>query len=78
MRLLEIHRIRSRYLPEVMVRMRMGGTTNRSIANVIKGNLESYRACRQHGLAVTPWFFVTKITSRLPQFVRRPRPRSAA
>ncbi len=72
MRLLEVHRIRSVYVPEIFVRMRMGGTTNRSLANIIRGNLESYRACRKHGLAVTPWFFVTKILSRLPQFVSRP------
>lgn len=72
MRLLEINRVRSRYLPEVLVRMRMGGTTNNSIVNMVKGNLESYRACRRHGLAVTPWFFVRKVASRLPQFLRRP------
>ncbi len=72
MRLLEIHRVPSRYLPEILVRMRMGGATNNSIANMIKGNMESYRACRRHGLAVTPWFFVSKFASRLPQFLRRP------
>lgn len=72
MRLLEIHRVRSQYLPEVLVRMRMGGTTNNSLVNMIKGNLESYRACRRHGLAVTPWFFISKFALRLPQFLRRP------
>lgn len=72
MRLLEIHRIRSRYVPEVFVRMRMGGVTNNSLGNIIRGNLESYRACKAHGLSVTPWFFVRKISSRIPQFFRRP------
>jgi glycosyltransferase involved in cell wall biosynthesis len=72
MRLLRVHRIRSRYIPRIMVRMRMGGTTNKKLSNIVKGNLESYRACRKHGIAVTPLFFVKKIVSRLPQFVRRP------
>ena len=72
LRFLEIHRISSYYVPEIWVRMRMGGTTNRSLSNIIKGNLESYRACKQHGLAVGPMFFVTKIAQRLPQFFRRP------
>jgi len=74
MRLLAVHRVRARYLPEILVRMRMGGTTNRRLGNVVKGNLESYRAARAHGLKVTPLFFLRKILSRLPQFVRRPAP----
>jgi glycosyltransferase involved in cell wall biosynthesis len=73
MRLLAVHGIRSVYIPEILVRMRMGGTTNRRVMNVVRGNLESYRAARSHGLGVTPWFFVVKILSRVPQFFRRPR-----
>ncbi len=72
LRLLELHRIRSRYVPEIWVRMRMGGTTNKSIMNIIRGNLEAYRACRKHQLRVSPLFFVTKIAARIPQFFRRP------
>lgn len=72
MRLLEIHRIKSVYIPEIFVRMRMGGTTNRSVMNVVRGNLESFHACRTHGIPVSPWFFVTKFAMRLPQFFRRP------
>lgn len=72
LRFLEVHRIRSKFIPEIWVKMRMGGTTNRSVLNVIKGNLESYRACKRHGLNVTPLFFVVKFLSRLPQFFNRP------
>lgn len=72
MRLLAVHKARSVYLPEVIVKMRMGGVSNRSVLNVIKGNLEAYRACRQHGLKVSPLFIARKILSRLPQFFRRP------
>ena len=72
MRLLAVHKVRSVYLPEVIVKMRMGGVSNRSVWNVIKGNLEAYRACRLHGLRVTPLFVVRKVVSRLPQFFNRP------
>jgi len=72
LRLLRVHGIRSVYIPEILVRMRMGGTTNRRLINVVRGNLESYRAAKRHGLPVTPWFFVMKIASRVPQFFRRP------
>jgi glycosyltransferase involved in cell wall biosynthesis len=72
LRLLELHRIRSLYVPEIWVRMRMGGTTNNSILNIIKGNLEAYRACKKHQFNVSPLFFVSKIAGRVPQFFRRP------
>jgi glycosyltransferase involved in cell wall biosynthesis len=72
LRLLELHRIRSLYVPEIWVRMRMGGATNNSILNIIKGNLEAYKACKKHQLKVSPLFFVTKIAARVPQFFRRP------
>lgn len=73
MRFLEIKQVRSLYVPEIWVRMRMGGTTNRSVLNVVRGNLESYRACKKHNLPVTPLFFVTKIAQRVPQFLKRPK-----
>lgn len=74
MRFLAVAGIRWRYYPEIWVRMRMGGATNRSIINIFKGNLESYRACKAHGLKVTPLYFPIKFLSRLPQFIRRPKP----
>jgi hypothetical protein len=73
MRFIAINRIKTRYLPGVMVKMRMGGVTNNRISNVIKGNLEAYAACKKNGLSVTPLFMVRKVLSRLPQFFRKPR-----
>ena len=72
MRFMAVNKIKTRYLPGVMVKMRIGGVTNNRISNVIKGNLEAYKACRKNGLAVTPFFMVRKVLSRLPQFFRKP------
>ena len=72
MRFMAVYKIKTRYLPGVMVKMRMGGVTNNRISNVIKGNLEAYAACRKNGLVVTPFFMVRKVLSRLPQFFRKP------
>lgn len=72
LRFLEVHRIRSVYIPRVLTRMRTGGVTNKSIGNIIKGNLEAYRACRKNGIPVGPWFIVRKILSRVPQFFLKP------
>jgi glycosyltransferase involved in cell wall biosynthesis len=65
-------KIRCAYIPEILVRMRTGGKTNRSIRNIIRGNLESLESLRSHGAAVTPMFFVGKLLSRVPQFFRHP------
>jgi glycosyltransferase involved in cell wall biosynthesis len=65
-------RISAVHIPEVLVRMRTGGHTNRSIRNIVKGNIEAYRACRENGIKVSPFFILQKMMSRLPQFILRP------
>ncbi len=73
LRFMCIHDIQTRYVPEIWVRMRMGGMSNNSIRNMIRGNLEAYAACRANGLSVPPWFILTKVLSRVPQFIRARR-----
>lgn len=73
MRFLEKHRARFRYLHCVTVRMRLGGTTNKSIRNIIKQNREVWRALNSHDLNPSIISFVLgKINSRARQFVTRP------
>ena len=73
MRFLEKHRARFRYLQSVMVRMRLGGTTNKSIRNIFRQNREIWRALRTHGLNPSIiGFTLGKIISRGKQFVTRP------
>jgi glycosyltransferase involved in cell wall biosynthesis len=70
LRLFETHRIKTRYIPERWVRMRIGGLSNNSWRNIARGNLEAYRACLKNGFHVTPFYMVRKVASRLPQFLR--------
>ena len=73
MRFLEVYKIRVRYVSEVRVKMRMGGTTNRNLKNVWVQNQEVLRALRRHGLPANPiLFFVHKLLSRGKQFFQRP------
>ena len=73
-RLIEVHRIRTRYLPEVLVHMRLGGVTNRSWSNVWKQNKEIWRAMQSHGMNPSlPSFVLGKLWSRGRQFVSRGR-----
>lgn len=58
------------YIPEVLVRMRLGGTSNRSLRNMILKSREDYRALRANrigGFGTLAW----KNLSKLGQFVRR-------
>jgi len=71
MRFMEKNGIHTRYVPKTWIRMRMGGATNKSVWNVIKGNVESYRACRKNGLQVSLLFPLIKVLSRIPQFFSR-------
>ena len=72
-RLLEVHHVRVRYLPQVLVRMRMGGASNKSIASVIRQNREIWRALHAHRLAgpMLGWV-VHKAFLRGRQFLSRP------
>jgi len=71
-RAFEIHNISARYIPELWVRMRLGGVTNNSVSSMVKGNWESYLALRKLGLKKDPVsYFIIKFASKLPSFFRR-------
>ncbi len=72
-RLIEVHRIQVRYIPQVLVHMRMGGTTNRSLGNILQQNREIWRALKAHRLNPSlPSFIRGKLVSRGRQFLVRP------
>ena len=72
-RFLEVGHLSSYYIPKVLVHMRIGGTTNRSWANIIKQNLEIRRGFLAMGLEFS-WvrFLGHKVFSKALQFVLRP------
>jgi glycosyltransferase involved in cell wall biosynthesis len=72
LRFFEVHGITSVYIPEVLVKMRLGGATNVSFGNVLRQNMEIARAFRKYRLraGLKPFFF--KLMSRLSQFIRKP------
>ena len=72
LRLLDGAKLKSVYIPSVQVRMRMGGQSTRSIANIISGSREVARACKKHGLPGNARFVVRRLMAKVPQFFRRP------
>lgn len=70
LRLLGRGGVRAAYIPEVLVKMRVGGASNRSLRNILRKSREDYRALRTNGVggvAALAW----KNLSKLPQFFRR-------
>jgi len=79
LRFLEKHGCSAAYLPEVLVKMRTGGASNRSLRNIWKANRECYRAWRINGY--NPWTAALatarKPLSKLKQLRTRGRSRAA-
>jgi glycosyltransferase involved in cell wall biosynthesis len=72
-RYLEAAQITSLYIPQVLVKMRLGGTTNRSLINIFKQNVEIRRALSSIGRRSSlVGFLSSKLFIRLIQFVSRP------
>ena len=58
------------YLPEVLVKMRVGGESNRSLSNVRRKSVEDYRALRANGIGGVG-ALVWKNLSKISQFWNR-------
>lgn len=70
-RIFEVRGVRSVHLPEVLVRMRAGGLSNKSVRNIWRANVETWQSLRSHGFRVGPWFMLRKVLRKIPQlFVR--------
>jgi len=64
--------LRIAYLPEVLVRMRLGGASNASLAALLRKSREDLVAMRRHGVGnITT--LLAKNLRKLPQFFRRQR-----
>lgn len=67
LRFLERFRASAHYIPWVMVKMRVGGASNRSAFNIAKANIEVRRAWINNGLTPPPFIFLKKPLSKLKQ-----------
>jgi hypothetical protein len=67
LRFLEAHSIRSQYLPSVLVKMRDGGESNRTLKNIVQANIECYRSFGKNRLVASPLVMVRKPLSKLAQ-----------
>lgn len=68
LRMLHKHKISTAYLPEVIVKMRVGGVSNASMKNRVKANREDKRAWEVNDLKPGLLTFIRKPLSKIKQF----------
>ena len=71
LRILVKHKFKAQYIPEVLVKMRMGGMSNASLLNRVRANREDRLAWKINGLR--PYFFTlyVKPIRKISQFLIR-------
>lgn len=68
LRWLTTGQVRLAYIPQVMVRMRLGGESNRSLGQMLRKSREDYRAIRRYKVGGVGTL-LAKNLSKLPQFI---------
>ena len=71
LRFLEKYKVRSCYIPQVLIKMRIGGRSNKSIKNIIKANIECYKAWKINGLKINFLRIFLKPLSKIHQYFKR-------
>ena len=70
LRFLGKHKITTAYLPDVLVKMRWGGKSNKSLRNIIQKSSEDYRALKKNNFPNALWILFLKNISKLPQLLK--------
>jgi len=69
LRFLEKHRISTYHIDDVLIRMRVGGVSNRRLGNILQKSYEDYRAWKVNGLHGGLSAVFLKNISKLPQLL---------
>lgn len=68
LRLLLKHGVTSAYIPEVLVKMRIGGMSNSTLRARLRANLMDRKAWEVNGLKPLPWTLLLKPLAKITQF----------
>jgi len=71
LRFLEKYRISTYYIPEVFIKMRLGGASNRSLKNLFIKSSEDYKAWKVNNLNGGFYTILLKNFTKIPQFFVR-------
>ena len=68
LRIFKNYKYNSKYINETIVRMRLGGATNKNISNILKQNREIYNAWSNNNLSLPFFLMPLRIIKRVLQF----------
>lgn len=70
LRIFEKFNIKSKYLPIISIKMRLGGATNKSIKNILKGNKECIQSFNNNNIKATNFYLFYRLFPKLLQFLK--------
>jgi glycosyltransferase involved in cell wall biosynthesis len=70
-RLYHVHKISAVYLPQMVVKMRMGGKSNQSLQNVMLLNREILRGCLENGIKTNLIFIYIKYFTKVFELLKK-------
>ena len=70
LRFVERHHIKLTYLPEALVKMRLGGATSKNIQNIIKQDKECVRAFKDNGIPVSSFYLLYRFIPKIKQYFK--------
>jgi len=72
LRAMKRYGFKSYYLPEILVRMRLEGVSNKKWMNIARGNWEIYQAWKMNGFSAPLRFWVMRFFKKGLQYIRKP------
>lgn len=70
LRAMYVHHFKIHYLDSIIYKFELGGTSNKSIKNIILANKECKNAWIINGMRVPSFFIFNKLLRKIPQFIR--------
>ena len=70
LRFLGVRKITTAYLPEVLIKMRLGGVSNNGLANLKKKTAEDIKALKKNNIGGYNTILMKNL-SKLPQFLKK-------
>jgi glycosyltransferase involved in cell wall biosynthesis len=70
LRFLEKEKITTQYYKQAIIKMRLGGATNKRISNIYKQNIECYKAFKKNGLSVSLLYPFLRLLPKITQFFK--------
>ncbi len=71
LRFLERHGISTCYLSQPLIKMRLGGATNKNLRNIISQNIECYRTFKVNNIDVSIFYPLYRLLPKLTQYFKK-------